>query len=283
MSTPGTAVPKPSLGPDALAGRHLLIVDRNPTVRTYLRTQLSDLGIGGVQGATSAADALRLVQGNSFDIILCEYQLEEGQDGQQLLEELRGKRLICPSTVFIVITAERGSANVTSVAELAPDDYLIKPFTADQLQARLLRALQRKQALTPIYRRRQAGQPDAALAACDRVLRDQPALLFEVLRLKGELLEESGRHDEAQRIYRAALEKRPLPWASMGLARSLAALGDEAEAARIAAEVVAQFPRYLAAYDFLARLHEQAGCAPRETWRCVAASWRPPSRPTSGC
>ena len=44
----------------------------------------------------------------------------------------------------MVITGERSYHNVVSVAELAPDDYLIKPFTADQLQARLLKAVVKK-------------------------------------------------------------------------------------------------------------------------------------------
>jgi DNA-binding response OmpR family regulator len=44
---------------------------------------------------------------------------------------LRQQHLVRLSTVFIIITSERTYHNVVSVAELAPDDYLIKPFTAE--------------------------------------------------------------------------------------------------------------------------------------------------------
>jgi DNA-binding response OmpR family regulator len=88
---------------------------------------------------------LRQVGRTPFDIILSDYLLEDGRDGQQLLEELRQQHLVPLSTVFMMITSERAYHNVVSVAELAPDDYLIKPFTADDLHGRLVRALYRKQ------------------------------------------------------------------------------------------------------------------------------------------
>ncbi|MBK7425122.1 MAG: response regulator [Propionivibrio sp.] len=81
-----------------------------------------------MHNAGSSAEVLRQVKAYSFDIIFSDYQLEDGRDGQQLLEELRQKHLISLSTVFMVITAERAYHNVVSLAELAPDDYLIKPF-----------------------------------------------------------------------------------------------------------------------------------------------------------
>jgi DNA-binding response OmpR family regulator len=112
---------------------------------------LSSMGVTAVHNAGSSAEVLRQVKAHSFDIILSDYQLEDGRDGQQLLEELRQQHLVPLSTVFFIITSERAYHNVVSVAELAPDDYLIKPFTADELHGRLVRALYKKQFFAQLY------------------------------------------------------------------------------------------------------------------------------------
>ncbi|MDR0378904.1 MAG: response regulator, partial [Candidatus Accumulibacter sp.] len=107
-----------------------LIVDRNSNARNSLRILLSTLGITSVQNAANSVEVLRSVRSSSFDIIFADYILDDGRDGQQLLEELRQQQMISLSTVYMIITAERAYQNVVSVAELTPDDYLIKPFTA---------------------------------------------------------------------------------------------------------------------------------------------------------
>ena len=114
-----------------IARMRVLLVDRHAGARNSLRIILSTLGVKSIHGAGTSAEVIRQVKSNHFDIVLTDYHLDDGRDGQQLLEELRQKHLISLATVFIVITAERGYHNVVSVAELAPDDYLIKPFTAE--------------------------------------------------------------------------------------------------------------------------------------------------------
>ena len=85
--------------------KRVLLVDRHPSARNSLRIILSTLGVSSVHGAGTSAEALRQVKAYAFDIILSDYHLEDGRDGQQLLEELRLKHLISLSTIFMVITA----------------------------------------------------------------------------------------------------------------------------------------------------------------------------------
>jgi len=139
----------------------VLIVDRQPNARNTLRTMLSTLGVTQVHGASSAWEALRQVAKHEFGVIFSDYVLEDGRDGQQLLEELRHRHLIPLSTVFMIVTAERGYQHVASVAELTPDDYLIKPFTAEQLQGRLARALFKKKIFASANAALEKGAIDA--------------------------------------------------------------------------------------------------------------------------
>ncbi|HRE18011.1 MAG TPA: response regulator, partial [Rhodocyclaceae bacterium] len=130
-------------------------------------------------------EVLRQVKSHRFDIVLSDFILDDGRDGQQLLEELRHAHLIQLSTVYMIITGERSYNNVVSLAELAPDDYLIKPFTADQLQIRLIRAIYKKHVLHRIYAQIERGDLQEAIAACDRVIQQQPNYMYDALRFKG--------------------------------------------------------------------------------------------------
>ncbi len=240
-----------------LPKKRVLLVDRHPSARDALRMMLSALGIVSVTGAGTSAEVLRQVKATTFDIILSDYLLDDGRDGQQLLEELRQQHLIPLGTVFMVVTGERAYQNVVSVAELAPDDYLIKPFTADQLQARLLKAIYKKDFFGPVYRKLDEGAYVGALNACDRLLANRSPFELDVLRLKGEVLNVLGRHTEAEEIYREVLARKSVPWARMGLAVALRGRKDLDEAASLARAVVDEIPEYLSAYDFLAGVHEE--------------------------
>jgi len=243
----------------SLTKKRVLIVDRHPPARESLRLMLAALGVTAVHGAGSSAEVIRQVKGNRFDIVLSDFVLDDGRDGQQLLEELRHAHLIPLGTVYLIITSERGYTNVVSMAELAPDDYLIKPFTAEQLQARLVRAIFKKHVLRHIYDQIERGALQEAIVACDRVIQQQPAYMYDALRFKGELLHTLGRTNEAEAVFRRVLEGRVVPWAKMGLATALRDRGALDEAGELAEQVLLDAPEYLSAYDFLASVHEAKG------------------------
>ncbi|HNL23021.1 MAG TPA: response regulator, partial [Rhodocyclaceae bacterium] len=243
----------------SLTQKRVLIVDRHPPARESLRVMLSALGVAAVHGAGNSAEVIRQVKSHRFDIVLSDFILEDGRDGQQLLEELRHAHLIPLATVYMIITGERGYNNVVALAELAPDDYLIKPFTAEQLQQRLVRCIYKKHVLRRIYEQIERGALQEAIAACDRVVQQQPAYLFDALRFKGELLHSLGRTKEAEEVYRRVLEGRVVPWAKMGLAAALKERGALDEAEKLASQITVEAPEFLAAYDFLAAVHEARG------------------------
>ncbi|HPT50490.1 MAG TPA: response regulator [Accumulibacter sp.] len=242
-----------------LANKQALLIDRYPNARSSLRLMLSAMGINSVRSASSSADVLRQVKAIDFDIILADYILEDGRDSQQLLEELRHQHLVSLSTVFIVITSEREYHNVVSIAELSVDDYLIKPFTVDELQGRLLRALNKKRFFTPLFESLDNGAYAEALILCERLIAQNNGFLFDALRFKGDILNALGRHEEAQTVYQQVLGQRPLPWARMGLAISRRGQKQLPEAEAIGQAIIEDFPEFMAAYDFLADVHEEMG------------------------
>ena len=242
-----------------LARMRVLLVDRHTTARNSMRIILSTLGVKAIHNAGTSAEVLRQVSLNAFDVILADYHLDDARDGQQLLEELRQKRLISLTTVYIVITAERAYHNVVSVAELGPDDYLIKPFTADQLQSRLTKAIYKKQFFAPVLKHLDQGAFADALAACDALIGKEEVFFYDALRFKGEILNVLGRYEEAQAVYQQVIDNAMVPWARMGLACALRGLGRLDEAQALGSAVIDEFPEYLSAYDFVASVSEETG------------------------
>lgn len=260
-----------------LANQRALLIDRYPNARNSLRLMLSAMGITSVHSASNSADVLRQVKANHFDMILADYLLEDGRDSQQLLEELRQQHLVPLSTVFFLITSERAYHNVVSIAELALDDYLIKPFTIDELQGRLIRALYKKRFFSPLFDSLDNGAYAEALVICERLVAQNNGFLFDALRFKGEILNALGRHNEAEAVYQQVLTQRLVPWARMGLAIALRGQNQLPEAEVIGETLIEEFPEFLAAYDFLAAIKEQLDKLPNAQEVLERATVRSPN------
>jgi DNA-binding response OmpR family regulator len=232
-----------------------LVVDDHPGMLASLSRALEACGIRSPQAVRSAREAVARLRNMRYDIVLADFDLGLGPDGQQLLEYCRNERLLAPTAVFMMVTAERAYDRVMSAAELAPDDYLVKPFTEETLRLRLVRALERKKALAEIHELRASGRHEALLQACDRLIGAEPRFAFELARIKGDALLALARHGEAQAVFEQVLHARAVPWARLGMARALEGLGRYAEARSILTELLADAPEYLAAYDQLSQLH----------------------------
>lgn len=242
-----------------------LIVEPQSGMRASLHNMLNQCEITKIDHAVSSGTAIRPLQARTYDIILCEYDLGQGQDGQQLLEDLRHHKLIPLSTIFIMVTAERTHAKVVSAAELAPTDYLLKPFTADALLERIARAVERRTALMPVYQLMEHGSLPQAIAACIEGERSSPKFLVDFMRLRAELHVTLGQPAEAEALYTRLHDIRAVAWARLGLARTLFMQNRHQEAEAILSELVAEKPKFLDAYDWLAKAHEANGQLPQAT------------------
>jgi len=247
------------------ANLSVLIVDPNQGMRGSLQNMLNQSGITRVESAINASMAIKQLGKRGYDIILCEYDLGgpggDGQDGQQLLEDLRHHRLITASTIFIMLTSEGVYDKVVSAAELTPTDYVLKPFTVEVLSGRIKRALERRTALLPVWQLAAQGKPVEAIRACTTAALANPRYALDFLRLKAELHVSVGEHLQAGAIYRDVLAERPVGWAGLGLARTMFAQGRVEDARETLDALVQANPRLMAAYDLLARCHEKLGAA----------------------
>lgn len=245
-----------SAAPLSFDRKRFLIVDDFSDMRGMLRSMLESYGVQQIDQAANGKDAIQLMQRhdrNPYDFILCDYNLGEGQDGQQVLEEAKYKGLIRLSTIFIMITAENTMRMVMGAVEYQPDDYLSKPFNKFQLKSRLDRLMQRKSNLQAIDRAVENDQPAKAVELCNERLADRPKNSAELLKLKAGLLVDLGRYDEAETIYQDVLSSRNALWAKIALGKIRYHTGDYHAARGLFQEVVTENSYHTEAHDWLAK------------------------------
>lgn len=116
----------------------ILIVEDEPDMIELLRAALSrhDFVADGLPSLALAQEAIDMVP---YDLVLLDRTLSDG-DGAWLIGYIRERR---PHTPTIVISARGSTADRVQGLNMGADDYLPKPFTIDELLARMHAVLRR--------------------------------------------------------------------------------------------------------------------------------------------
>lgn len=244
-----------------LRGKEALIIDDLPGMRGSMRSTLSSLGIESCDQTGTARDAVDKMRAKFYDIIICDYYLGDATDGQQILELVRRERIISRKTLFIIVTAERTQDRVVSAADFLPDDYLVKPFTADTLGKRALSLLEKKEYFQDVYTALDDGKYELAIRKLEQLCANKNKYWIDAIRLMGDSLIHVERYADAITVFEEVLKLKEIPWAVMGKVKALKGLGKVAEARQLLDALLQQHTEYLAGYDMLATLCTEAGDA----------------------
>ncbi len=239
----------------SLKNKYILIVDDFAGMRTMLRNMLSPYRPEHIAEAASGEEALKAIQENDFDIILCDYNLGLGKDGQQILEEIKERELIPYSSIYIMTTAENTSEMVMGAVEYSPDDYLSKPFTKEVLISRLKKLIKRKSSLKKISVSTRQRDYESAINFCDEQLSGEPNNRFELLKIKTEILLRINDYNAVEELVKPVLEEREIPWALLYLGQAHYYRENYDDARFIFEHLIEDYPNYLFAHDWLAKLH----------------------------
>lgn len=243
-----------------LADKRVLIIDPQDASRQILRDLITGLGCRAFVNAASYGDAMKALEGGArVDFVFSEYNLRGPRDGQQLLEELRSRRVLPLATGFVIVTGESAYRRVVAAAEFAPDDYLIKPFSTEQLRARLARLLEKKRVLAPVHALIAAGRNEDAVRRAMQLSRDAPRYAADCLRLAIDVLHDIGQADKADALLQKVLQLKAAPWARLRLAAVRVQQGRLADAEGELTGLVTENPEMLRAYDALAQVKEELG------------------------
>ncbi|HEX5750424.1 MAG TPA: sigma-54 dependent transcriptional regulator [Archangium sp.] len=135
----------------------VLVVDDEEQVRTFLGELLGSSGYQ-VRCASSGSQALEMLSGGSFDVVLLDVMMPEMSG----LEVLRRYRASGGGAPVIVLSALSGAEDAMRAMKMGASDYLSKPFSSDELEDAMSRALGSRMPA------RQAAAAQAAAAGASR-------------------------------------------------------------------------------------------------------------------
>lgn len=131
----------------------ILVIEDDPAITNLIRTTLD---IQDYQYRTAQTGAVGLMEAASYnsDVIILDLGLPD-MDGVEIIKKIRGWSAV----PIIVVSARSEDSDKVEALDAGADDYLTKPFSIDELLARLRASLRRRQlddaCLTPqqsVYR-----------------------------------------------------------------------------------------------------------------------------------
>lgn len=117
---------------EKLEGLKFLVVEDDPTVRLLVKKALENHG-GEIVEADSAGGGQEKAQKNDFDMIVLDLRLPDGT-GYDVCVNLRDNDVTTP---ILVLSAEQETNMKVKVLNVGADDYLTKPFSVEELLARI--------------------------------------------------------------------------------------------------------------------------------------------------
>ena len=140
----------------------VLIVDDAPFIRDLVKKALRSHFPGlQIEEAINGRKAQQVLSRASFDLILCDWEMPE-MSGLELLQWFRGQ----PDKAgvpFVMVTSRGDKENVVEAIQAGVSDYVGKPFTSEQLIAKVKKALQRAGKLG-LLQGLQAPRPSTGIA-----------------------------------------------------------------------------------------------------------------------
>jgi two-component system KDP operon response regulator KdpE len=115
----------------------ILIVDDEPQIRRVVRTTLTSQGYA-VMEAKTGEEALEKIRSEHADLVLLDVNMP-GISGLETCREIRGTS----DVPIIMLTVRNSERDKVQALDAGADDYVVKPFGAQELMARIRAALRR--------------------------------------------------------------------------------------------------------------------------------------------
>ena len=122
-----------------MALQNVLVVDDEPLIRKFLVETMTRMGFE-VQSAADGAEALKKVKVETFDLIFTDIKMPQ-LNGMDLLRAVREHT---PESVVVMMTAYATVESAVEAMKVGAFDYIIKPFSPDQIEMVTKRAAERQ-------------------------------------------------------------------------------------------------------------------------------------------
>ena len=123
--------------------KNILIIDDEVNVGLLLSKFLTRNGFN-VATATSGATAAELLKNNTYNLVLCDFRLED-TDGREILKKIKAEY---PETGVIIITGYSDIKMAVELIKMGAYDYITKPLYPDEILTTINKAIETQRALT---------------------------------------------------------------------------------------------------------------------------------------
>jgi two-component system chemotaxis response regulator CheY len=113
----------------------VLVVDDFATMRRIVKNILKQIGFTNIIEAEDGKSALKMLQSDKFDLIMCDWNMPE-MPGIELLGKVRADEQL-KGIPFVMVTAEAQKENIIEAVKAGVNSYIVKPFTAEIVEQKL--------------------------------------------------------------------------------------------------------------------------------------------------
>jgi two-component system, chemotaxis family, chemotaxis protein CheY len=113
----------------------ILIVDDYRTMLRIVRNLLAKLGFSDIDEAADGTQALGMMKSREYGLVISDWNMQP-MTGFELLKTVRADDHL-KEMPFIMVTAESKVENVVAARQAGVNNYIIKPFSAAVLKAKL--------------------------------------------------------------------------------------------------------------------------------------------------
>ena len=156
----------------------ILVVDDEPGVRSLLKTMLSRKGYAP-ESADNGDQALAMLSSERFDLVITDLRMP-GLPGEELVAQLKKDQ---PSLPVVVISAYGGTKSVVEVVKRGAEDYLAKPFSQEDLELVVFKALEKSRLLQENARLRRELKGEVRLQEMEGASKPMQAVFKMIRRL----------------------------------------------------------------------------------------------------
>ena len=124
----------------------VLVVDDYSTMVRIIRNLLRQIGFEDIDDACDGSSALEKMTAKRYGLVISDWNMEP-MTGYDLLRRVRSTPEI-GATPFIMVTAESKTENVIAAKKAGVNNYIVKPFNAQTLKAKIEAVFAPKQDFT---------------------------------------------------------------------------------------------------------------------------------------
>ncbi|MGD1524594.1 response regulator [Vibrio harveyi] len=196
-----------------------LIIDKSDFSTGIAKKCLAGLGVNQIEICSSIPKALKLIGRDSYNLVICEYNLSTEYMGSTLLEQLRERSGF--NTSFVMTSSDNTREAVLDILQYNPDELLLKPYTLDELKSRLYGLCLQHLETIDIRESMKSGDIASVVRLSSDTYRQSLNSKNWLIRAKLKALEEKKLYRNMETFCRFVLQTQNLEWVRTSLVKSL--------------------------------------------------------------